>query len=505
MSFTLTFGQEGNCATAQVVWSVDGKTYDFRSDNNFVAWISTIFTVADVVAGGGGSELVTSNQLPPVQGGVGNLWAEYGTAGSVVGNARGVGAVDWQQNRNLATEVASGLQSTVGGGGANTASGDGSTVGGGGLNNALDLGSTVAGGGLNTASGQYATVGGGQSNTASGQYATASGGRTNTASGSYATIGGGKLNTASFYASTIGGGYNNDATGNYTTVGGGYQNTVSATYATVGGGNDNSASSVASTVSGGYNNIASGNNSFVGGGYNNTASGYCSKVGGGKTNTASSTYATVGGGESNTASGNNATVGGGNSNTASGSNATVGGGYQNTASAGYATVMGGYQNTASAGYATVMGGYQGLADRWGMVAHASGQFSSKGDAQAVEFVARNETDDTNTSVLFLNGSSTSFAVTNNSVLSGICTISGFSTSGTKVGIYQRSISIKNVGGTTTLVHSSTISTDHEDDPTWAVSITANNTTDSLQIACTGSTGDTVRWVAVFRGLQILMP
>ena len=50
MSFTLTFGQEGNCATAQVVWSVDGKTYDFRSDNNFVAWISTIFTVADVVA-----------------------------------------------------------------------------------------------------------------------------------------------------------------------------------------------------------------------------------------------------------------------------------------------------------------------------------------------------------------------------------------------------------------------------------------------------------------------
>jgi hypothetical protein len=54
MSFTLTFGQEGNCATAQVVWSVDGQTYNFRSDNNFVAWISTIFTVADVVAGGGG-------------------------------------------------------------------------------------------------------------------------------------------------------------------------------------------------------------------------------------------------------------------------------------------------------------------------------------------------------------------------------------------------------------------------------------------------------------------
>ena len=340
MSFTLTFGQEGNCATAQVVWSVDGKTYDFRSDNNFVAWISTIFTVADVVAGGGGSELVTSNQLPPVQGGVGNLWAEYGTAGSVVGNARGVGAVDWQQNRNLATEVASGLQSTVGGGGANTASGGGSTVGGGGLNNALDLGSTVAGGGLNTASGQYATVGGGQSNTASGQYATASGGRTNTASGSYATV---------------------------------------------------------------------------------------------------------------------------------------------------------------------MGGYQGLANRFVMVAHASGQFSAQGDAQAVEFVARNTTDDVSSSVLYLNGTSTVFGVQINSLLTGILTISGFSENGTKTAVYQRSVCIKNVGGTTTLTHLSTISTDHEDDPTWSVAITANNATDSLNISCLGSAGDTVRWVAVIRGLQILMP
>ena len=57
MSFTLTFGQEGNCATAQVVWSVDGKTYNFRSDNNFVSWISTIFTVADEIA----SKEITSN------------------------------------------------------------------------------------------------------------------------------------------------------------------------------------------------------------------------------------------------------------------------------------------------------------------------------------------------------------------------------------------------------------------------------------------------------------
>jgi hypothetical protein len=140
-----------------------------------------------------------------------------------------------------------------------------------------------------------------------------------------------------------------------------------------------------------------------------------------------------------------------------------------------------------------------------MFAHASGQFSKQGDAQAVEFVARNTTVGATSSVLFLDGSSTVFGVSNNSLLSGILTISGFNTTGAKVGLYQRSVSIKNVGGTTTLVHSSTISTDHEDDATWAVTITADNATDSLNISCTGSASDTVRWVAVFRGLQILMP
>lgn len=55
MSFTLTFGQEGPCATAQVVWSVNNETYNFRSDNNFIGWISTIFTVADYLSSSGGN------------------------------------------------------------------------------------------------------------------------------------------------------------------------------------------------------------------------------------------------------------------------------------------------------------------------------------------------------------------------------------------------------------------------------------------------------------------
>lgn len=445
MSFTLTFGQEGPCATAQVVWSVDGQTYNFRSDNNFIGWISTIFTVADVVNGGGGDLLISSDQLPPVQGGVGNLWAEYGTASSVVGNSRGVGAVDWQQFRALATQVASGDYATIGGGG------------------------------YGTASGNYGTIGGGRENTASGNYATVGGGYINDASGSYATAGGGKGNTASSLYATVAGGSNNTVSGEYATIGGGQNNTASVYFATVGGGTGN------------------------------TASGSYATVGGGATNTASATYATVCGGDNNTASSEYATVGGGQANNASGSYATIGGGGNNTASGGYATIGGGKTNTASGYVATVIGGQNSLADRYGMVAHASGRFSVDGDAQAVEFVARNTTVGVTPAVLFLDGASTRFTVTNNSLLSGILTISGFNTTGTKNAVYQRSVLITNVGGTTTLAHVSTVSTDHETDATWAVTITADNATDSLNISCTGSLLDTVAWVAVFRGLQILLP
>lgn len=52
MSFTLTTGGQGTVATAQVIWSFNAETYTFRSDNNFLSWITTIFEVADAVTGG---------------------------------------------------------------------------------------------------------------------------------------------------------------------------------------------------------------------------------------------------------------------------------------------------------------------------------------------------------------------------------------------------------------------------------------------------------------------
>jgi hypothetical protein len=104
----------------------------------------------------------------------------------------------------------------------------------------------------------------------------------------------------------------------------------------------------------------------------------------------------------------------------------------------------------------------------------------------------------------LDGSSTVLSIRNNTLLSGILTVSGLKSDGSQAALYQRSLAIKNIGGTTTLVSSSVIGTDHEDDPAWNLTVAANNTNDSLEISCTGAAGDNIRWVGVLRGLEIGM-
>jgi len=67
----------------------------------------------------------------------------------VDGNARGEHSVDLQTYRTVATQVASGTYSVIGGGRQNSVSG---------------INATVGGGFSNTASANYSTVGGGRSN-----------------------------------------------------------------------------------------------------------------------------------------------------------------------------------------------------------------------------------------------------------------------------------------------------------------------------------------------------
>lgn len=165
--------------------------------------------------------------------------------------------------------------------------------------------------------------------------------------------------------------------------------------------------------------------------------------------------------------------------------------------------FGGEENQATAKYGFVGGGYQAKADRYGMSAAASGQFSAVGDAQCIRFTARNKTTNNTATTLFLDGSSTRLTIPSGKIASLMCRISGIKSDGSAIANYVRRVVIKNVGGTTSLVGSvETIGTDIEDNASTDVVITADDTNDALQISVTGITAETWRWVAVVEGLEI---
>ncbi len=142
--------------------------------------------------------------------------------------------MDLQVVRSAVTQVASGIESFVGGGENNTASGDDSAVSGGTGNIASGDSASVSGGAGNTASSDFTHVGGGANNTANGDYGVVVGGNNNTA-GNLSIVGGGNDNTAAQSCSILGGD-TNAASGSVASVGGGSDNTASGDFSSVPGG-----------------------------------------------------------------------------------------------------------------------------------------------------------------------------------------------------------------------------------------------------------------------------
>jgi len=204
----------------------------------------------------GGTISATNADIALVAKGTGATLAQVPDGTIVGGNKRGTGATDWQKTRSLATGVASGVDSTIGGGRNNVASGSGATIGGGNDNDATAQETFVGGGFGNNATAQQSAICGGNANTASTNYSFVGGGQSNTAqTGTHATVCGGNGSTAS---------------GGSSFVGGGASHTVSGSTATVCGGNTNTASGEASTVCGGRQNTANSAHSFIGGGRRGT-------------------------------------------------------------------------------------------------------------------------------------------------------------------------------------------------------------------------------------------
>lgn len=116
--------------------------------------------------------------------GTGAIQAQVNDAAATGGNARGTNAVDWQTTRTSAAHVASGVNTTIGGGAGNVSSGAYATVAGGLFCTAAGSRATVSGGESNTVSGTFGWVPGGSSATERGCY-----GRGAWGSGPFATSG----------------------------------------------------------------------------------------------------------------------------------------------------------------------------------------------------------------------------------------------------------------------------------------------------------------------------
>jgi len=113
--------------------------------------------------GVGATVQIGADTLPVLgfTGGNAPVQVQYQDATAAGGNVRGAYAVDLQGSRAAATQVASGVQSTIGGGRNNVASGQYSVVVGGSGNTASGQGSAVFGGNNNSATQMFALAGGG--------------------------------------------------------------------------------------------------------------------------------------------------------------------------------------------------------------------------------------------------------------------------------------------------------------------------------------------------------
>jgi hypothetical protein len=247
--------------------------------------------------------------------------------------------------------------------------------------------------------------------------------------------------------------------------------------------------------------VASGVGSVICGGINNTASNTQSVVCGGSGNSATGVYDVVNGGLGCSATGGYAAVAGGYLNSATGSMSFVGSGGLCSASAMRAVVAGGDINTSSGNFSAIIGGFYGLANRYGMQAHAAGQFAAQGDAQRARFVLRNKTT-TNAAVeLFLDGSATRLTIPSGKVLGLTINITGIKSDGTAVAHYLRQYALKNVAGTTTEVYAPvTIGTDNAAGT--IIALSANDTNDALKVEVTGITSEIWRWAASVDAVEI---
>lgn len=422
--------------------------------------------------------------------GTGSIIAQIPNNTTANGNKRGTNAVDFQKQRYQADEVAGADTSAIVNGYGNIISSAGTY---GFIGSGLQCQVTAA----------YGVVAGGQGCKSNASYAFVGGGNGNQVSGSYGVVVGGQT-------CSIGNGTHN------TVVGGQFSGiNNSCSYGFVGGGNSNkigqNAAGNQAVVVGGQNNQVNANFNFVGGGLSNliNSAAIHGIICGGSSNTiaASQQYCFIGGGQLNTASGDTSIVLGGQSNVASSTHAVVLGGFQNTASGVYAVVLGGTTNTASHNQSIAMGAHA-VANQSGMRAWASGRYAANGDCQLQEYILRTITTDATATAMSTTGDAPGetnavIVASDTTIAFDILLTARRADADNESAAWRITGCIDNNAGTTALVGVPVVGTLADDSAgAWTVSITANNSSDRLEVTVTGQTGKTIRWAGHVRAMRI---
>jgi hypothetical protein len=217
------------------------------------------------------------------------------------------------------------------------------------------------------------------------------------------------------------------------------------------------------------------------------ASGDQSVIVGGLSNRASNAQSVVIGSQLSVASGAGAIVLSGFSNTASGGNAAILGGQSNTASANHSAVAAAISSTASAVNAFATGD-SALADRRSMHAMTGGSFGAQGDSQHVRVVLRNKSTSNVAVELFIVVSgSVRFTIPSNKVMACLINVLAVTSGGEHANQYVRRVMIGNRGGTTALRGAVQDVGTEEQVSAADITVTADDTNDSLNISFTGPT------------------
>lgn len=197
------------------------------------------------------------------------------------------------------------------------------------------------------------------------------------------------------------------------------------------------------------------------------------------------------------------------SSTASGSGSTIIGGENQTASAIHATVLGGEFNTASGPYSFAHG-FRAVASEYGKEAHATGRFSSDGDAQAGTFVLRSDTTDATSEALTTSNnpaSTSSFTLPNNSAysFSGTIIARESAAAGSDYASWEiKGALLRDANAASTVLGNGIKNKLYATAgaSAWAIALTADTTNGGLKIEVTGAAATNIRWVATVNTSEV---